>query len=169
MNQAVFNSKYKLPLIILGSFLLAAIWVGVGRIFFGVFGWTAFITLFAFAPIILMYGVALTVVVAVRQGHAIYRAKGAFMKWLYATLAALFVLGLSMPDAGDTPGSGGSALTVLLGNKSDEGLLAFSGTLLFWSIIATIITSIVTFVLAFFEGTKRAGNAPETNALKRSS
>lgn len=155
MNIRDVKRKYKLPLIIVGAFLLAAVWVGAGRILFGVFGWMAFITLFGFAPIILLYGVVLAAVVAVRQQSYIFRAKGPFRTWLSVTLGGLFILGLSMPDAGDTRDSGGSALSVLLGDKTDGGLIGLSGTLVMLSLLTIVVAAIVTFILVFFERAPR--------------
>lgn len=156
----------KLPLGILLAFLIAAAWVLFGRLFFGVFGWVVFILLFTIVPLIIVYGIALTIIVAVRQRHVVYRAKGPFMIAVYVTLGALFVVGLTVPDGGDTRESAGSALTVIMGDKSGKAALAVSGTLAGWSMFVAFAASITAFVLAFFERTRRLDGVQVTVGLK---
>lgn len=144
------------------------LWVLFGRIFFGVFGWMVFILLFTIVPLIAIYAVALTVVVAARQRKVVYLSRGPFMVALYITLTALFVLGLTIPDGGDTRDSGGSALSVLMGDKSGERALGISGTIAAWSIFIAFISSVATFVLAFFERSKRVVPQKSQDTLKQS-
>ncbi|MES2876378.1 MAG: hypothetical protein V4678_02805 [Patescibacteria group bacterium] len=168
MNKPDVWPQFKLPLIIAGAFLLAAVWILFGRLFFGVFGWMFFILLFTIVPLIFVYAVALTIVVAIRQRKHLYRMKGPFMMAVYVTLFALFMLGLSVPDGGDTKDSGGSALAVLMGNRSGEAALATSGTVAGWSIFIAFVASITAFILAFFERTKREVEVSSKGSLKQS-
>jgi hypothetical protein len=155
MTTRTFWQKYKLPLMILVAFTFAAIWVGVGRLLFGVFGWMAFITLFMFAPIIFLYGIVLAIIVGVRQRSYGYRKRGPFMIWMLVTLAALFCVGFFMPDAGDIPESVSSPLSVLLMDRNNEALIGISGGIAGWAIFVTVVASIVTFVMAFVERQKK--------------
>lgn len=154
MNASNFWQKYKLPLMILIAFTLAALWVGVGRLLFGVFGWMAFITLFMLAPIIFLYGVVLAIVVGIRQRTYRYRKRGPFMAWVLVTLVALFCVGFFMPDAGDVPESVSSPLSVVLMDRNNEVLIGISGAIAGWSIFVTVVASVVTFVMAFVERPK---------------
>ena len=149
----------KLPLIILLAFIIAAIWVGVGRLVFGVFGWMAFITLFMFAPIIVLYGVVLAIVVGIRQRSYHFRKRGPFMLSLLATLAALFCVGFFMPDAGDSRDSASSALSVLLMDRTNSAFIGASGVIAGWFIFVTVVASIVTFIMAFAERPSKANSA----------
>lgn len=148
--------KMKFPLCILAAFLLAALWVGAGRILFGVFGWMAFITLFMFAPVIVVYGLILTIIVAIRQRTYRYRKWGPFMVSVVILLAALFCVGFFMPDAGDTKDSYKTALAVILGNGDNLAVNGVSSVLVGWSIFITVVSSIATFVLAFAERPKKS-------------
>jgi hypothetical protein len=156
----------KLPLIILGAFLLAAVWVLMGRLLFGVFGWMFFVLLLTVVPVIVIYGAVLSLIVAIRQRKVVYRAKGPFMIALAVTLLGLFALGLSVPDGGDTRDSAGSALTVIMGQKSDSQAVNASGRLASWSIFVTLVGAVATFVLAFLERTRRMPDAEPTDNLK---
>jgi cell division protein FtsW (lipid II flippase) len=160
-------SQFKFPLLILLAFVLAAAWVGVGRLVFGVFGWMAFITLFMFAPIVVVYGLVLTIIASIRQRTYRYRRRGPFVLWLTATLIALFCVGFFMPDGGDTPESIGSALSVVLLDRTNSAYIGVSSVLAMWSIFAVIFTSIVTFVLAFAERPKKHDGAAVATPLKQ--
>lgn len=154
MKQATTFEQFKLPLMILGAFLLAALWVGMGRILFGVFGWMAFITLFFMAPIVVVYGIILAIVAAVRQQHHMYRQRGPFKLWLLITLVALFCVGFFMPDAGDTKDSGASALSVLLMDRTSPDLIGLSGVLAGWAVFFAVVAAVVTMVMAVAERSK---------------
>lgn len=168
MNTSTAWQQAKLPVFIFAAFLFAVLWVLFGRLFFGVFGWMFFIVLFTIVPVMAIYGIVLTIIVAIRQRNFFYRRKGPFMVALYVTLAALFILGLCIPDGGDSRDSGGSALTVLMGDKSGERALRISGTLAGWSIFIALIASVATFVLAFFERTRRVTPQKAPDTLKQS-
>lgn len=155
MNTLSFWQKYKLPLMIFVAFTLAALWVGAGRILFGVFGWMAFITLFMFAPIIFLYGIVLAMVAAIRQRTYRYRKQGPFMIWVTVTLVALFCVGFFMPDGGDAKDSFASPLSTVLLDRSNDGLIGASTTIAGWAVFVTVVTSIITFVMAFVERPKK--------------
>lgn len=159
MNQPASFRRYKLPLQILAAFLIAAVWVGIGRLLFGVFGWMAFITLFMFAPVIVLYGAVLAIVTAIRQQGYLYRPRGPLKKWLFVTLVALFCVGFFMPDAGDTSDSLGSALSVLAGYRTNSALIGASGTLAGWSIFVAVVAAIGTMIAAVVERPKHEESA----------
>jgi hypothetical protein len=148
--------KLKFPLTILLAFILAAMWVGVGRLVFGVFGWMAFITLFMFAPIIVLYGIILSIIVGIRQRTYRYRKQGPFMLSLIVTLVALFCVGFFMPDGGDTKESFASPLSTVLLDRNNVGLIGISGTLAGWSVFVTVVASVVTFIMAFVERPRKS-------------
>lgn len=166
MNTALLWQRIKLPVLIFAAFLVAAVWVLVGRLLFGVFGWMFFVLLLTIVPVTVIYGAVLSLVVAIRQRSFVYPAKGRFMVALFVTLFGLFMLGLSVPDGGDTRESAGSALTVLMGNKSDEQALSASGRLASWSIFVTFVAAVTTFVLAFLERGRRTPDDKGSDDLK---
>lgn len=151
---------------ILIAFTLAAVWVGAGRILFGVFGWMAFITLFMFAPIIALYGFVLSIVVAIRQRTYRYRKRGPFMLWVVVTLAALFCVGFFMPDAGDSRDSASSALSVVLMDKTNSALIGASGVITGWAIFVTVVAAVITFIMAFVERPKKDASSPSLKQAK---
>lgn len=154
-TSQLFWQKAKFPLLIAVSFLVAATWVGVGRLLFGVFGWMAFITLFMFTPVIVLYGIVLTAIVAIRQRTYRYRKWGPFMISLVVLLVSLFCVGFFMPDGGDTPESIGSAMSVLMMDRTNESYIGISGAIAGWAIFVTVVASVVTFVMAFTERSKK--------------
>ena len=147
--------KFKLPLLIILAFIVAALWVGGGRLLFGVFGWVAFITLFMFAPIIFLYGTILAIVVAIKQRSYQYRKWGPFMIWLFITLGALFCVGFFMPDGGDTADSAGSAFSVVMLDRTNSIYLGISGVVAGWMIFVTVVSAVATFIVALFEKPKK--------------
>ncbi len=151
MNQRTVWPKIKFPLLLLIAFLFAAIWVGVGRLTFGVFGWMAFITLFMFTPIIALYGIIVSIIVAVRQRTYRFRKWGPFMTWVVITLAALFCVGFFMPDGGDTPESLGSGLSVMLLDRTNAAWVGISGTVMMLSAFIAVVSGLIALVLACVE------------------
>lgn len=125
-----------------------------------------FVLLLTIVPVIVLYGAVLTAIVAIRQRKFVYRAKSPFMVALAVTLFGLFILGLTIPDGGDTRESAGSALTVLTGNKSDKQALDASGRLASWSIFVTFVAAVTTLVLAFRERGKRIPDDKGADVLK---
>lgn len=168
MDNSAKWSRFKLPLLVFGMFLVLAAWVAFGRVLFGVLGWMVLVTLFLFGPMIAVYGLTLAIIVAVRQRNYVYRKWGPFMTSLIITAAALFCVGFFLPDGGDTKDSIGSAMSTLMMDRTNPALIGVSGTLAAWSIFATIISSIVTFVLAFIERPRRPTGASHTSTLKPS-
>jgi hypothetical protein len=148
--------KFKLPVIILVAFLLAALWVLAGRLVFGVFGWMVLVLLLTIVPVIVIYAIVLTIVVALRQRTYRYRKWGPFMTSVVVTLAALFVVGIFMPDGGDSKDSAASALSVLLGDRTNSGIIGASGVIVGWAIFVATIAAIVAFIFAFAERPKKA-------------
>lgn len=123
-----------------------------------------FILLFTIVPIIVIYGLALTLIVAIRQRTYTYKPNGRFVVSLYATLASLFVLGLTVPDGGDTGESAGSALTILMGDMSNGDFIAISGFIAGWSIFAAFVASVAALVFAFVERSRSSRpDAPPSN------
>ena len=155
IDKRALWKRIQLPVCIMSAFIVMAAWVAVGRLLFGVFGWIAFVTLFLFAPIIIIYGVVLTIIVAVRQRNYRYQKRGPFMISLLTLLALLFCVGFFMPDFGDTSESASSALSVLLLDRANESYIGISGFLAGWAVFFTVIASIVTFILAFVERPKK--------------
>lgn len=166
MTTRTIWNHIKVPLFILLAFLLLAMWVLFGRIFFGAFGWMVFILLFTVVPVIVIYGIVLTVIVAIRQRSVVFRRRGRFMLGVYVTLAALFLFGLAIPDGGDTKDSAGSALTVLMGDKSGEAALALSGGIAVFALVVAAAAAIASFVLVFFEKSRPAGAGLTADTLK---
>lgn len=142
-------------------------WVLFGRIVFGAFGWMVFILLFTVVPVIVLYGIILAIVVAIRQRSVVFKRTGRFMVATYVTLAALFLFGLAIPDGGDTKESAGSALTVLMGDKSGDATLALSGNISIFALVAALLAAVAAFVLVFFEKTKRPAVGGANDTLKR--
>jgi hypothetical protein len=79
------------------------------------------------------------------------------------TLVALFLAGLSIPDAGDIPESMGSALTVLMGDKSGDGAMAVTGTIFGWSLFVVFVGAVGTFIAAFLERARHASGSARLN------
>jgi hypothetical protein len=138
----------------------------MGRLFFGVFGWMFFVLLLTVVPLIVVYGAVLALVVGIRQRKISYPPKGRFMIALAVTLLGLFTLGLSVPDGGDTRESAGSALTVIMSQKSDRQAIDASGRLASWSIFVSFVGAVTTLVFAFLERNKRAPEAEGADGLK---
>lgn len=151
MKQKNIWMKIRLPVCILIAFLVMAAWVGVGRLLFGVFGWMAFITLFMFAPIVVLYGTVLTIIVAIRQRKYRYRKYGPFMISLIVLLVLLFCVGFFMPDGGDTPESIGSAMSVVLMDRTNEIYIGIAGYVAGWAVFLTVLAAVATLVTAFIE------------------
>jgi hypothetical protein len=168
MNLADFWHQAKFPVTILASFLVIALWVLAGRLVFGVFGWMVLILLFTMVPAIVMYGIVLTVIVAIRQRTYRYRKWGPFMTSVVITLVALFMVGAFIPDGGDSNDSASSALSVLLGDRTNNGLIAISGAIAGWSIFVSAVASIVAFVFAFAERSKKTAKTSAVVGLKES-
>jgi len=168
MNLERFWHQAKFPVTILTSFFLIALWVLAGRLVFGVFGWMVFILLFTLVPVIAIYGIALTIIVAIRQRTYRYRKWGPFMTWVAITLVALFIVGLFMPDGGDSKNSASSALSVLMGDRANKGLSGISGAIAGWGIFASAVAAIIAFVFAFAERRKNTNKASPSADLKES-
>lgn len=161
MKQSSKWIQFKLPLIILASFLFAAAWMLAGRLLFGVFGWMFLILLFTVVPIIVIYGGVLTVIVAVRQRKYMFRKSGPFIRSLVITLVTLLVSGTFMPDGGDTKESGASALSTILMDRNNTDLIALSGAISGWTLFIAFLAAIVTFIFALSERPKRNAPMPE--------
>ena len=147
--------KFKLPISILLAFLAMAAWVTFGRIVFGVFGWMVFVMILTLAPLTVVYGSVLAIIVAVRQRTYRYRRRGPFVVWTAGTLVALFIAGAFVPDAGDSKDSGSSLVSVLAMDRSNGELIAVSGAITGWAIFAALVASVMAFIFAFAERPKR--------------
>ncbi|MGZ4450230.1 MAG: hypothetical protein ACXVW4_10590 [Nocardioides sp.] len=132
--------------------LLLVVWVWIGRVVFGVFGWFGLIL----APVALVMLIALlvtTVLAFTQDGRP--RALTRFQAWAQlSTWASMLVFGAFLPDFGDTEGSHISLLTQVFG--SSDTLLSVSYTIAF-AAAAGVVVSWVVLLVALIGARRKAG------------
>ena len=101
-------------------FVLLAVWVGIGRSFFGAGGWGVLITLLVWAPVLLVYGFVIGLIAHIRFRRHAYVFSRLTIIVVIVAAALLFLLGMTFVDGGDTDRSIGSAFTRLLGLHSPQ-------------------------------------------------
>lgn len=102
-------------------FLLAVLWLIVGKSVFGVVGWITIIMFFTVAPFLLVYGTVLWLIVRARNKRSGYLMSPVLQTLVIVFLANLFFYGLVMVDGGDTAESGKSVLTAAFGVNLENG------------------------------------------------
>jgi len=130
---------------------LAGFWLSLGRAFFDTGGWLVLITLFMYAPVILIYSIIVSVVANFKYGRSGYIFDPMTKLVAVGLLVSMFVFGLSIVDGGDTRESGKSVLTNMFGinlaNGENSPIMALSETLTELSFWAVIVLGLVLFVL----------------------
>lgn len=96
------------------------LWVWLGRVLFGVAGWMVVIILFSALPVMLLAMLVTTVLAYTQPGRPRWLTTAQTRAQVFFWLS-LVLVGLCVEDATDEPGSGQSALTVLIG-RSDTTL-----------------------------------------------
>lgn len=141
-------------------FVLAVLWIIVGKSLFGAVGWLTAIMLFTVAPFLLVYGAVLWAVVKVRNKRSGYIMSRTLHLLVIALLVILFVFGFTIIDGGDTKDSGMSALTSIFGINSANGanspLMDLSGRLSGNSIVLSILLLPTILGLAVFEKRRKS-------------
>jgi hypothetical protein len=99
--------------------LLLPLWVVAGRALFGAGGWMVVILGLTLGPVLVLLLLWSAILITVNAGR--YRPYGAPLKTSFLLLgvyAAGFLFGFTVPDFGDAPDSGGSAMSRLLGEET---------------------------------------------------
>lgn len=141
-------------------FVLAVLWIIVGKSLFGAVGWVTAVMLFTVAPFLLVYGAVLWAVVKARNKRSGYLMSRTLRILVIALLVILFVFGFTIIDGGDAKDSGMSALTSLFGintaNGANSPLMELSGRLSGNSIGLSILLLPTILVMALFEKRRKS-------------
>lgn len=122
--------------------LVLVVWVWIGRLVFGVYGWYALVL--APVALVLLVGLVVTTIMAFTQegrprSLTRFQALAQLATWL-----GMLVAGAFMPDFGDTDDSHISLLTQLFGRS--DALLSLSYTIVLLAAVATLVAYIVLVV-----------------------
>lgn len=122
--------------------LLLTVWVWIGRLVFGVFGWFGLVL----APVALVLLVALlvtTILAFTQEGRPRaltgFQAGAQVVTWL-----GMLVFGTFLPDFGDTEDSHISLLTQVFGH--DDAMLSLSYTIAAVAALVTVVAYVVLLV-----------------------
>lgn len=141
-------------------FLAAAMWVGFGRALFGAGGWLTLITFLMWMPAIFVFGLVVGVITSIRYKKTGYVFSKLVSRLYIALFAALFILGFTLVDGGDTEESVGSLLTKLLGvnyaTVPDGGVIgSISEQVAQFSLSVIPVLGIILFILSFTDKKNR--------------
>ena len=141
-------------------FVLAVLWIIVGKSLFGAVGWLTAIMLFTVAPFLLVYGAVLWAIVKARNKRSGYLMSRALRFLVIALLISLFVFGLTVPDAGDNRDGGTSALTSMFGvtyaNGADSPVIKLTEWLSGKTIFLSILLLPTILGMALFEKRRKS-------------
>ena len=93
-------------------YLVMAVWVGIGRTVFGSSGWTGLVTVFVYAPIILIFGMIVTAILSKRYKKSGYILSEFQRLIVIFHILSMFVYGLTVVDGADTADSASAAMNI---------------------------------------------------------
>ncbi|MEO5499607.1 MAG: hypothetical protein ABIR46_03845 [Candidatus Saccharimonadales bacterium] len=149
-------------------FLLAVVWLIIGKSLIGGAGWVTAIMLITVAPFLLVYGLVLWAIVKVRFSRSKYLMSKALHVLVITLLANVCVFGFVIVDGGDTLESGRSALTSLFGvdlaNGAEHPVMNISQWVTGKSIFLGIVLLPTVLVMSLVESRGKNTSKPKIGA-----